>query len=363
MTILVTGGAGFIGSHLVDRLLSQNHEVVCLDNFDTFYDPSIKRGNIRRALGDKNYTLIEGDIRDPFLCCSAVSAVKKLTLWFIWLRGQECVHRFCSRSCTYDVNVTGTLRFLEAMRLSGVKRLVFGSSSSVYGNNPKVPFAESDPVDNPISPYAATKKAGELLCHTYHHLHGFDVFCLRFFTVYGPRQRPEMAIHKFVKNIMDGEPITMFGDGSTMRDYTFVDDIVQGIAASIQNVKGYEILNLGESNTISLANLISLLEKKLGKKAIIKQMPEQPGDVKLTNADITKAKRMIGYNPKTSIEEGLKRFCGVVSARKKESVKILLVNYRYFVSGSPRGTCSILRNFSQPTGKRLYRFPSNTPKM
>jgi UDP-glucuronate 4-epimerase len=186
--------------------------------------------------------------------------------------------------------------------------LVFGSSSSIYGNNPKLPFSESDAVDNPISPYAATKKAGELICHTYHHLYNFDIYCLRFFTAYGPRQRPEMAIHKFAKNISDGEPITMFGDGSTMRDYTFVGDIVQGIISSIQNVSGYEIINLGESNTISLAELISLLGKKLGKKAIVNQMPEQPGDVKLTSADITKAKRLIGYNPKTSIEKGLSTF-------------------------------------------------------
>ena len=307
MTILVTGGAGFIGSHLIDTLLSQNHDVVCLDNFDTFYDPAIKRGNIRPALPQKNYTLVEGDIRDASALQRCFDG-KKIDV-VVHLAARAGVRpSILQPELYYDVNVTGSLRLLEAMRLSGVKKLVFASSSSVYGNNPKVPFAESDPVDNPISPYAATKKAGELLCHTYHHLHGFDVFCLRFFTAYGPRQRPEMAIHKFAKNIMDGEPITMFGDGSTMRDYTFVDDIVQGVISSIQNVKGYEIFNLGESNTISLANLISLLEKKLGKKAIIKQMPEQPGDVKLTNADITKAKRMIAYNPKTSIEEGLSAF-------------------------------------------------------
>ena len=307
MTILITGGAGFIGSHLVDWMLASGNEVVCLDNLDTFYSPEIKKENIKAASGNKNYSLIEGDIRDIATLKKCFSQNKINVV--VHLAARAGVRPSIQQpELYYDVNVTGTLRLLEAMLLSGVKKLVFGSSSSVYGNNPKVPFSESDPVDNPISPYAATKKAGELLCHTYHHLHGFDVFCLRFFTAYGPRQRPEMAIHKFAKNIMDGEPITMFGDGSTMRDYTFVDDIVQGIVASTQNVKGYEIINLGDSKTISLKNLIVLLEEKLGRKAIVKQMPEQPGDVKLTNADITKAIRMIGYNPNTSIENGLGLF-------------------------------------------------------
>lgn len=304
---LVAGGAGFIGSHLVDKLLAQNHKVICLDNFDTFYDPKIKRSNICRALAEKNYTLVEGDIRDSSLLNRCFKENKIDVV--VHLAARAGVRPSIQQpELYYDVNVIGTLRLLEAMNMAGVRKLVFASSSSVYGNNPKVPFSESDPVDNPISPYAATKKAGELLCHTYHHLHGFDIFCLRFFTAYGPRQRPEMAIHKFAKNIIDGEPITMFGDGSTMRDYTFVQDIVQGIISSIQTVSGYEILNLGESNTISLANLIALLEEKLEKKAIVKQMPEQPGDVKLTNADISKAKRIIAYNPKTSIEEGISSF-------------------------------------------------------
>jgi len=307
MTILVTGGAGFIGSHLVEKLLSRNHEVVCLDNFDTFYDPRIKRENIRRALAHKSYTLIEGDIRDAISLQHCFDREKIDVV--VHLAASAGVRPSIQQpELYYDVNVIGTLRLLEAMRHSRVKKLVFGSSSSVYGNSPKVPFSESDPVDNPISPYAATKKAGELLCHTYHHLYDLDVFCLRFFTAYGPRQRPEMAIHKFAKSIMDGEPITMYGDGSTKRDYTFVDDILQGVLASIQKLQGYEIINLGESKTISLRHLISLLEEKIGKKAVIQQLPEQAGDVRLTNADISKARRIIGYNPKVTIEDGLSTF-------------------------------------------------------
>jgi len=307
MTILVTGGAGFIGSQLIEKLLLQNHKIICLDNFDDYYDPLIKRKNIERANLEKGYRLIIGDIRDVSVLNSCFKCNKIDVV--VHLAARAGVRPSIQQpELYYDVNVIGTLRLLEAMHASGVKKLVFGSSSSVYGNNTKVPFSESDPVDNPISPYAATKKVGELLCHTYYHLYGFDVFCLRFFTAYGPRQRPEMAIHKFAKNIMDNEPITMFGDGSTMRDYTFVDDIVQGIVSSIHKVNGYEIINLGESNTIMLAKLISLLEEKLGKKAIVNKLPEQLGDVKLTNADITKAKKMIAYNPKTSIEEGLSAF-------------------------------------------------------
>lgn len=307
MTILVTGGAGFIGSHLVEKLLSENHGVVCIDNFDTFYDPKIKRENIRAASAHKNFTLIEGDIRDAAVLRECFGR-KKIDV-VVHLAARAGVRPSIQQpELYYDVNVTGTLRVLEAMRASGVKKLVFGSSSSVYGNNPTVPFSETDPVDHPISPYAATKKAGELLCYSYHHLYEFDIFCLRFFTAYGPRQRPEMAIHKFAKDILGGKPVTMYGDGSTQRDYTYVADIVAGILASAQRVRGYEIINLGESRTISLLDLIHTIEKCAGKKAIITQMPEQPGDVKITYANIEKAVRILDYHPTTGIEDGVRKF-------------------------------------------------------
>ncbi len=208
----------------------------------------------------------------------------------------------------FDVNVRGTLNILEAMRKNNVRKLIFTSSSSVYGNNKKVPFSESDVVDKPISPYAASKKAAELLCHTYHHLHGFDIFCLRLFTVYGPRQRPDLAIHKFAKLIMEGKPIPFFGDGSTERDYTYIEDIINGIMGAIKNLKGYDIFNLGESKTISLIELVHTLEKLLGKKAIIDYLPTQPGDVTKTYADISKTKQQLGYNPSTIIEDGIEKF-------------------------------------------------------
>lgn len=315
MDILVTGGAGFIGSQLVEKLLSEGREVVSLDNFDTFYDPKIKRENIRAAKANKNYTLIEGDIRD-------VSALQQC---FTNKKIEVVVHLAARAGVRpsiqhpelyYDVNVIGTLRLLEAMRSFNVKKFVFASSSSVYGNNVKVPFSESDPVDNPISPYAATKKAGELLCHTYHHLYNFDIYCLRFFTAYGPRQRPEMAIHSFTRNIMDGTPITMYGDGSTRRDYTYVDDIVSGIIRASERVKGYEIVNLGESRTTTLIDLIHIIERGIGKKANIQQMPEQPGDVNITYADIRKAKELLDYNPATSIEGGVNKFVSWIKNRR-----------------------------------------------
>ncbi|MDH4070570.1 MAG: GDP-mannose 4,6-dehydratase, partial [Ignavibacteria bacterium] len=208
----------------------------------------------------------------------------------------------------YDVNVMGTVRLLETMRRNSVTRMLFASSSSVYGNNPKTPFSESDNVDMPVSPYAATKKAGELLCHTFHHLYRFDIFCLRFFTVYGPRQRPEMAIHKFAREIMEGKPITMYGDGTSRRDYTYIDDIIDGITGCFSSLKGYEVLNLGESQTITLADLIATLEEAIGKKADLRQEPMQPGDVVTTFADIEKARRLVGYNPRWPVDKGIARF-------------------------------------------------------
>jgi UDP-glucuronate 4-epimerase len=208
----------------------------------------------------------------------------------------------------YDVNVSGTLRLLETMRRHGTRRLLFASSSSVYGNNTKVPFSETDNVDNPVSPYAASKKAGELLCYTYHHLYGFDTFCLRYFTVYGPRQRPEMAIHQFVRKISAGEPVTLYGDGTTRRDYTFITDILDGVLKSLRCLRGYEVLNLGESRTTTLKDLVGIIEKEVGKKAVIDWQPMQPGDVMQTYADIDKARGLVGYDPCVGMEEGIAKF-------------------------------------------------------
>lgn len=305
--ILITGGAGFIGSHCAERFLDLGSEVIVIDNFDPFYDPDIKRKNIRGALQHHRYTLIEGDIRDEEFI--RFSFTKHRPDVILHLAAKAGVRPSIEQSVLYnDVNMRGTSILLEACRSSQIGRFIFGSSSSVYGNAGKTPFSESDSVDNPISPYAATKKAGELLCYTYHHLYGMDIFCLRFFTVYGPRQRPEMAIYKFTRMIESGEELPQFGDGKSSRDYTYIDDIVDGIVASVEKVKGYEVINLGESKTISLSELIRKLESVLGRKARIKILPHQPGDVEMTFADIRKASRLLGYSPKFSIDDGLKLF-------------------------------------------------------
>ena len=317
MKYLVTGGAGFIGSHLIDRLLSDGHSVICIDNFDNFYDPSIKWQNIKYALKNKNFKLIQGDIRDKSILKSCFK--KNEIDIVIHLAARAGVRPSIEQpELYYDVNVIGTLRLLETMREFNIKKMIFASSSSVYGNNKKVPFSETDNVNFPISPYAATKKAGELLCYTYHHLYNFDVFCLRLFTVYGPRQRPEMAIHLFTRNLLEDKPIKMFGDGSSKRDYTFIDDIIDGIIASLETLKGYEIINLGESKTISLANLISIIEKITSKNACIEKLSVQPGDVLITYADISKAKNLLGYNPNISIEQGIRQFVDWIN-NKNES--------------------------------------------
>ena len=307
--ILVTGGAGFIGSHLVDRLLSEgDRQVSVVDDFNDFYDPRIKRQNVNRQKENPNYRLFEGDIRD------------KATLETIFQDNDfQCIVHLAARAGVRpslqqpllysETNVAGTLNLLELAREHNIKQFVFGSSSSVYGINAKVPFSEEDPIRQPISPYAATKAAGELLCHTYTHLYGIRCLCLRFFTVYGPRQRPDLAIHKFAKLISEKKPIPVFGDGTTRRDYTFVDDIIAGVRASIDYEKSdYEVINLGESRTVELRELITLLEKELGERAQIDRQPLQPGDVPQTFADITKARRLLGYNPQTQIEDGIQRF-------------------------------------------------------
>ena len=304
---LVTGGAGFIGSHLVDALLSEGNNVITIDNFDNFYSRDVKLKNIAAALTFDTFQLIEGDIRDR----------KLLDDLFSNNHFDIVVHLAAKAGVRpsiedpegyYDVNINGTLNILEAMKAYDIKKMIFASSSSVYGNNEKVPFSESDVVDFPISPYAATKKSGELLCHTYHHLYDFKINCLRFFTVYGPRQRPDLAINKFTKKMMNGETIQMFGDGTTKRDYTYIDDIIQGIKLAIDNLNGFEVFNLGESRTIMLKDLISIIENKIGEKAKIEKLPLQPGDVEQTYADISKARELLKYDPQYEIEDGIKDF-------------------------------------------------------
>ena len=307
MIILLTGGAGFIGSHLAEKLLTEGHSVVCLDNLDAYYDPAIKRKNLAEARQNSRYTFVEGDIRDGALVGSLFTAYPFDAV--IHLAARAGVRPSVQDPALYfDVNVQGTLTLLQAMQTAGVRKMVFASSSSVYGDSAVVPFSEREACDRPLSPYAASKRAAELLCHTFHHLYGFDIFCLRFFTVYGPRQRPEMAISQFTDQILHGNPIPVFGDGSTSRDYTFVEDIVKGIMQSLYGVKGYEVLNIGGSDPISLSGLISTLEKAVGKSALLNHLPMQPGDVQRTFADISKARTLIGYEPTVSVQEGVRRF-------------------------------------------------------
>ena len=307
MKILVTGGAGFIGSSVAEKLLARGDEVVVIDCFDNFYDPKIKRRNIGAALKNPSYKLVEGDIRDLKLLKDLFGREKFDRVFHLAARAG--VRPSIADPLRYeDVNVRGTMNLLEAAKENSLPGFIFASSSSIYGNNKKVPFSETDFVDNPVSPYAATKKACELVCHTYHHLYGLNISCLRFFTVYGPRQRPEMAIHKFTRLIDQGKPVPMFGDGSSRRDYTYIDDIADGVLKAIDANFAFEIFNIGESETTELRTLIELIEKSLGKKANIEQLPDQPGDVEVTYADITKAKKMLGYNPMTKVEEGVPKF-------------------------------------------------------
>ena len=308
MSVLVTGGAGFIGSHLCERLLADAFEVVSLDSYDDFYDPAIKRGNLARCRDHARFTEVEGDIRDA----ATLDKLPEVDT-IIHLAARAGVRPSIHEPVLYqDVNVGGTLALLELSRKRRIRRFVFGSSSSVYGNNEKVPFSEDDSVDCPISPYAATKKAGELLCHTYHHLHGLGVLCLRFFTAYGPRQRPDLAIHKFARLMTVGEPIPRFGNGTTERDYTYVDDILQGVTAALEYVKAhpdaYEIINLGESRTVSLNEMIDTVSRALGVPPAIDELPLQPGDVLRTYADVSKARALLSYAPRTGFQEGVRRF-------------------------------------------------------
>jgi len=310
MKALVTGAAGFIGSHLCERLLAEGWTVVGIDNFDEFYDPQIKRCNIDSCLKNKNFQLIEADIRDADAMDRAVGDNVDI---IVHLAARAGVRPSIAQPVLYaDVNVNGTTVLLEAAKKHKVGKFIFGSSSSVYGNNKKVPFSEDDNVDFPISPYAATKKAGELICHTYHHLYGIDVTCLRYFTVYGPRQRPDLAIHKFAKLIEQGKPIPVYGDGTAMRDFTYIDDIIDGTVAAINRLtihdSRFTIYNLGHSYPISVNELIAEIEKTLGKKAVKEYLSAQPGDVERTYADITKAAKDLSYNPTTDISTGLAKF-------------------------------------------------------
>ena len=306
MKAVVTGAAGFIGSHLSERLLQEGLAVVGVDNFDTFYDPRIKRHNIAGCLAHPNFRLVEADIRDR---AALEQAVTDDTDVMVHLAARAGVRPSIAEPILYaDVNINGTLVLLELVRQRNIGRFIFASSSSVYGNNSKVPFCEEDNVDFPISPYAATKKAGELICHTYHHLYGIAINCLRFFTVYGPRQRPDLAIHKFARLIEAGQPVPIYGDGTMMRDFTYIDDIINGVVAAMDRCSDYEIYNLGESQPISVNDLIAELERALGKKAIRQYLPLQPGDVDRTYADVAKAETCLGYKPSTDLRTGLAHF-------------------------------------------------------
>jgi len=305
VNVLVTGGAGFIGSHVVEALLAQGHTITVLDDFNDFYDPALKRRNVA-GFGEQT-RVVETDIRDtaalrPVFVQHGFDAI-------VHLAARTGVRPSTVHARLYaEVNVLGTQSVLELAREFGVKKFILASSSSVYGLNRNIPFREDDLAVQPISPYAATKLAAEALCRVYHHLYGLDMVCLRLFTAYGPRQRPDLAIHKFTSAILRGKPVEVYGDGTARRDHTHVDDIVQGVLACFHREFGYEVINLGESRTVELRELVQLIERATGKKAQIRQLPEQAGDVPVTCADISKAKRLLGYNPQVNIETGIERF-------------------------------------------------------
>ena len=308
MNFLVTGGAGFIGSHVCERLLNEGHAVWAFDDLNNFYDPQIKRGNLRdiQSLA-KPFEFVHGDLTSRAVLEEVFSSVRFDQV--IHLAARAGVRPSLAEPALYQrVNVEGTVNVLEAARHHGVKKVIIASSSSVYGVNAKVPFSESDPIFSAISPYAASKLACEALGHVYHHIYGLDITMLRFFTVYGPRQRPDLAIHKFAQLITAGKPIPVFGDGSTARDYTFVTDILEGVMACTRKEFGFEIFTLGESQTVTLSQLIELLEKALGQKALIDRQPPQPGDVPITFADVSKAQAKLDYCPRVKIAEGIPLF-------------------------------------------------------
>jgi UDP-glucuronate 4-epimerase len=305
---LVTGGAGFIGSHLVDRLLAAGAEVVVIDDFNDYYDPALKRANVRAHLAHPRYRLVEGDIRDAARVDATVRDLRPSCI--VHLAARAGVRPSLSDPMLYQsTNCDGTLHLLEAARHHGVTKFVFASSSSVYGLNTKVPFAEGDPLLRPASPYGATKLANEAMCHAYSHLYGLAIVSLRFFTVYGPRQRPDLAIRKFAEHMLRGQSIELYGDGSTSRDYTFIDDIIAGVLAAIDlEGGGHEVFNLGNSSPVTLAELVSALERVLNVEAKIVRLPEQPGDVPRTFASVEKSAARLGYRPSTPLPAGLAIF-------------------------------------------------------
>ena len=306
MNILVTGGAGFIGSHLSEALLRAGHAVACLDDFNDYYDPAVKGRNFEAVSAAGPVRLFEGDLRDTGLVERSFAESKPDLL--VHLAARAGVRPSLADPMLYqDVNVTGTLRLFEAAARHGCRRVLFASSSSVYGNADRVPFREDDPEVRPISPYGVTKLLGEHYARVWHLLHGLDAICFRFFTVYGPRQRSDMAIHKFIRGVAAGRPIDVYGDGSTRRDYTYIGDIVRGVTTALEKPRGFEVVNLGESRTVELRELLAVIEKAVGKKAVVNRLPEQPGDVKQTYADVSKARKLLGYDPSTPIEEGIKK--------------------------------------------------------
>jgi UDP-glucuronate 4-epimerase len=319
MRVLITGGAGFIAFHLAKALLRKKAEVILLDNFNDFYNPEIKRQNVRDLQASGPAPIHTVDILDRetlrrIFSEACPEVVVHLAAW-------AGVRPSLENPAIYSaVNVTGTVHLLELAKEFSTKCFIFGSSSSVYGGNQKVPFSENDPVDRPVSPYAATKRAGELLCHTYAHNFGMHITCLRFFTVYGPRQRPEMAIHKFAQLMFDGKEIPIFGSGESRRDYTYVEDIVAGILAAIEANPRYDIFNLGESQTITLIEMVRHLEDGLGKKALLRFLPDQPGDMEITYADIDRARRLLGYNPQKPFRDGIRLFAEWFKSRRQAPV-------------------------------------------
>ena len=313
--ILITGAAGFIGSTLSEHLIDQGHAVVGFDNFCDFYDPALKRANLADRLdADPQFTMIEGDIRDRQAVMAAFEEHRPTGV--IHIAAMAGVRPSIEKPDLYTaVNLDGTVNVLDAAVKVGAKKMLFASSSSVYGNNDKVPFSEEDPVDYPISPYAATKRAGELICHTYCHLHKLPIFCLRFFTVFGPRQRPDLAISKFLRMVHAGEPIPVFGDGSTSRDYTYVEDIVAGIELAYQHCDCFRIYNLGGSSPVTLTEMIETIERVVGKSAVIDRQPMQPGDVERTFADVVRSHDELGFAAKVSFEEGVARHWAWMQSR------------------------------------------------
>jgi UDP-glucuronate 4-epimerase len=306
-TVLVTGAAGFIGSHLCERLVARGERVVGFDNFNTYYDPAIKRRNAAALARTGSCTVLEGDIRDRDGVARVLREHRPDAL--VHLAAMAGVRPSLQDPVLYhDVNCTGTAVLLQAAHEAGVGRFVFGSSSSVYGGNEKVPFHEDDDVSGPVSPYAATKRANELSCHVFAHLYGMHVACLRFFTVYGPRQRPEMAIHKFVRLLERGEKLPLYGDGRSERDYTYVDDILDGVLKALDKSRGFRIYNLGESRTVSLKELVAAVGRATGREPGVDWQPPQPGDVPRTFADVSRARAELGYDPRVGLEEGLRRF-------------------------------------------------------